>query len=105
MEQQQGDGADVELELGGQKVNVRNVKSVNTILTFLSTLGIGVLCYAFWTHLEDSRSAGAAFVGAIKEQTSAIKDGTQAQREATCYQRYAGHSPQERAEFCKTVTR
>lgn len=58
--------------------------SINTLLTVLCAIGIGVLVWQGYTHSQDSRDASAAFVAAIKEQTTAIKEQTAVQREANC---------------------
>lgn len=101
---EEGNGADIALEVGGQKVNVRNVKSLNTILTFLTLLVACLIAYAFYSHAQDTRDDRGAFVGAIKEQTTAIKESAQAVRENTCVQTYQG-PPSGKADFCRQVTR
>lgn len=98
-------GADVALEIAGQKVNFKNVKSLNTGATLFSCGLLILLCYAFWAHSEDTKTAQAAFIGAVKEQTSAIKEQTTAQREQNCLMRFDQKDRQANADFCKQVTR
>lgn len=58
--------------------------SINTIITLFAAIGVGVLVWQGFVHSQDTRDASAAFVGAIKEQTVAIKEQTSVQREANC---------------------
>lgn len=79
-------GADIEVEVAGQKVNVKNVKSLNTILTLVAA---GAACFGVYlthAHTMEAKEAGAAFVGALKEQTKAIQEQTAVQREGNCLQ-------------------
>lgn len=58
--------------------------SLNTVVSVLAAIGVGVLVWQGYTHSQDSRDASKAFVEAIKEQTVAIKDQTSAVRESNC---------------------
>lgn len=74
-------GADVQLELGGQKLNVKNIKSLNTAatLTILVVLVAAVALggYVLVTHTSETKDAS-------KELTSALQDMTRAAREQNC---------------------
>ena len=105
MAEEERAGADIALELGGQKVNVRNVKSLNTILTLVAA---GAACfgvYLMMEHQAEAKDAGKSFVGAIKEQTIAIQEQTKASREQTCILRFDQKDRQANAEFCKSISR
>lgn len=103
MSKESGDGADIGLELGGQKLNVRNVKSLNTVVTLLTFVLVSVIAYALWAHGEDSKAASAQFVGAIKEQTAAIKEQTVVQREQNCL--IAMPTDRRDVELCRRIAR
>jgi hypothetical protein len=62
-------GADVALELGGQKVNLRNVKSLNTLLTLLGCVGVLFVGYLLWEHKIDDKEFKGHVLTAIKEQS------------------------------------
>jgi len=97
-------GADVAVEIGGQKLNVKNVKSLNTVATVATLVLVCVLCYAFYVHSQDTRDTGKEFVQAVREQTIAVKEQTTAAREHNCLQSYQG-PPADKATFCKQIAR
>lgn len=101
---QEGNGADIAVEVAGQKVNLRNVKSLNTAATLLTLFIVGLLAYAFYLHSEDAKASGKEFIGALKEQTVAIREGTAAQREATCMQKFEERDRARNADWCAQVS-
>lgn len=104
MTDQVKNGADVELELGGQKVNLRNVKSLNTLATVATLMVVVLIAYGGYMHTQETKEGSQAFVGAIKEQTTALREQTQVMKENNCIQTYRG--PEHTKEsFCKQVTR
>jgi uncharacterized protein HemX len=84
MSEENGNGADVNLELAGQKVALRNVKSLNTILTLVAAISACFAVYLLIQHQAEAKEAGVNFVGALKEQTRAIQEQTAVQREGNC---------------------
>lgn len=93
-------GADVALELGGQKVNLRNVKNLNTLATvatlIICCVGMGVGYVLFTAHSTDTREAS-------KELVSALKEMTQAAREQNCL---ISMPPDRRdPELCRRLSR
>ena len=62
-------GADVSLNLAGQQINVRNVKSLNTLLTVACAVGVGFLAYLIWEHKGDAKEVNTALVQTLKELT------------------------------------
>lgn len=85
-------------KVAGQELNLKGV-SLNTIATVATLVAVGVLLYIAFAHAQDSRDASSAFVGAIKEQTTAIKEATQVQREGNCL------LVVKDAEQCRRITR
>lgn len=79
-------------------------QSLNTIITFATLILVSVIAYALWTHAEEARTSSSLFVGAVREQTTAMREATTVQRENNCLQSYQG-PPQEKASFCRTVSR
>lgn len=64
-------GADVALEVGGQKFNVRNVKSLNTLLTFAGFVGMVLIGYVLYEHKTEDKDFKGALVATLKEFTVA----------------------------------
>ena len=98
MAEENGNGADVELNLAGQKVNLRNVKSLNTILTLVAAIAACFGVYLLIQHQAEAKEAGQSFVGALKEQTKAIQEQTAVQREGNCLLVFKD------AEQCRRIT-
>lgn len=84
MSEEQPNGADVDLKLAGQEVKLRNVKSLNTILTLVAAVAASFGVYLLIQHQAEAKEAGQSFVGALKEQTKAIQEQTAVQREGNC---------------------
>lgn len=103
-----GTGADVSAEIGGQKINVRNVKSLNTIATIITLVVVcsgGVLLYTLLeAHAVQTKETGNEFVRALREQTTVMKEQVQVQREGNCLQGYQGPAA-SKAEFCRGISR
>lgn len=91
-------GADVALELGGQKVNVRNVKSLNTILTFAAFVGMVLLGYVLWEHKAEDRDFKNALVSTMKEFTIA-------QRVTNCLMATPQNDREAKLPTCERIAR
>lgn len=91
-----GNGADVAVEIAGQKVNLRNVKSLNTLATVATLIIVCVMGYVLYAHAGDTKDAS-------KELTMALKEMTQAAREQNCLI----SMPQDRRdpELCRRISR
>lgn len=91
---------ELDAEIAGQKISLKNV-SLNTLATVATLLIVSLIAvfgYSFaQTHTSDTKESARELVQAMKEQT-------QAQREGNCLQGYQGPA-QEKATFCKQVTR
>lgn len=96
MSDQHETGADVAIKVAGQEFNVKNVKSLNTLLTLGTFVAVVMLGYAFWMHAADTKDAS-------RELVQALKEGTQAAREQNCLI----SMPQERRdpELCRRIAR
>lgn len=97
-------GSDLSLEVGGQKLNVRNVKSLNTLLTALTAGVVLFVAYQGYTHQEDSKSARNEFISALKEQTTVMREQTSAQREQNCLLKFDQSERKNVADWCKQVS-
>jgi len=97
-------GSDLSLEVGGQKLNVKNVKSINTFLTAFAAAGVAFVAYQGFTHSEDSKSSRVEFIGVIKEQTLVMRDQTAAQREQNCLLKFDQAERKSNADWCKQVS-
>lgn len=61
-------GSDVALEVAGQKVNLRNVKSLNTLATVACLMGVIFLLYFYWEHKAEDKDFKGNVLIAIREQ-------------------------------------
>lgn len=104
MAEENGNGSDVQLEVAGQKLNVRNLKSLNTVATVLTLFGVLMLIYILWMHQQEAKEDSRAFVAAVKEQTTAMREGTAAQREQTCMLKFEISERKVNAEWCRQVS-
>jgi hypothetical protein len=93
-----------ELNLSKTGINIKSFQ-MNTLLTFVGVMFSGACAAGLWFHMGDTKDASAAFVQAIREQTTALKDGTQVAREQNCLMRFDQKERQERAEFCRSIAR
>lgn len=71
-------GADLGLKVAGQEVNIRNVKSLNTIATVTTLL---LVCVAitggylmFTAHAAETKDASKELVQALREMTTAARE-------------------------------
>lgn len=96
-------GADVNVEIAGQKVNLRNVKSLNTVLTFVAAIASSFGVYILIQHQADAKDTAQTFVQAVKEQTAVMREQTAVAREQNCLISV----PQDRRdpELCKRLSR
>lgn len=92
----------LDAEIGGQKLKYSG--PVNTLFTVLTFFVVGLLAYGLYTHDQNSKETALAFVGALKEQTAAMKDGTAVAREQNCLLKFSQEQRQVNAEFCKQIT-
>lgn len=96
--------ADVELNIAGQRLNVRNVKSLNTTLTAII---LGLTCGVLWMlyeHRQENRSMSVEFTAAIRENAKSQREQTAAIREQTCLSKFPEHERRAHADFCRNVT-
>lgn len=100
---QQQETADLNLKVAGQEVNIRNIKSVNTILTTGAFIAACFGVYLLMQHQVEAKQGANAFMEALKEHTSAIRAQTAASREQTCIMRFDQKERQQNAEFCKSI--
>jgi hypothetical protein len=93
----QENGADVALEVGGQKLNVRNVKSLNTIATVVTMFLAGLILYIIFTHQQESKQDNRDLSSAMREQTTVI-------REQNCLVKFPEAERRANSDFCKQIT-
>lgn len=120
-------GADVGIEAFGMKANVKNVKSLNTALTFFGVVGVTLILYIAYQHsaraendhnkiVDAVNQSGERTVGALRESNATIADvlrsqveATKDQTRATRYQNCIIVFPQadraSKAEYCKQLSK
>lgn len=98
-------GTDIDVEVAGQKVNVKNIPSFQTLLAIFTLVIVSLIAYALWTHEQETKEAGQAFVSAIKDQTAAVREQTTVQREQNCLMRFDMKDRQTNADFCKAIAK
>lgn len=108
MSEEQGNGVDLDLNVGGQQIKMKNVKSFNTIVTVLTLMVVCTGGVFIWTaidaHSAQTKEASTAFVKALQEQTVVMREQVQVQREGNCLQTYQG-PVNSKAEFCRNISR
>lgn len=98
MSDEKPNGADVNLELAGQKINLRNVKSLNTLATVATLIIVVLIAYALWEHKIDARASSV-------EQQNAFTDMARAIREGNCINSYPEAVRADKVELCKARSR
>lgn len=86
-------GADIDLEVAGQKARITNVKGLPTIIAIAVLVVVVVIGVVLYAHAADTKEAGRELVGALKEMTQVV-------REANCINTL----PRERwpdPDYCK----
>jgi len=99
------DGADISAKVAGQEVNIKNIKSVNTIFTLLGFALTCLIAFMLFEHRNDERGARHEFILAIKELTGAQRETTSSMREQNCLLSLPQDQRQAQMEFCKRISR
>ena len=120
MSDEEPNGADVAVEIAGQKVNLRNVKSLNTLATVATLLVALLIGYVILTHTTDAKDSGkevAAELKATNKETAAVlretskeisaglKELAIAARESNCLLSMEQGKRAESADLCKRLSR
>lgn len=95
---EQENGADVDLNIAGQKIAVKNVKSLNTIVSLVAAIAACFGVYLVMGHAADTKDAAREFVGAMKEMTQALRQGN-------CLNEFPPEKREANAELCKRLSR
>ena len=118
-------GADLGIDAFGVKANVKNVKSLNTILTFFVAVNVAVMVVFLYAHGVEAKDSAKEIANELKaankdvantlretnkELGNILKDLSQGIREQNCItvRVQPGMTPQQRAEeaqFCKRISR
>ena len=94
---EQQNGSDVALEVGGQKLNVRNIKSLNTIATVVTMFLTGLILYILFTHNQEAKQDNRELSVAMREQTAVT-------REQNCLIKFPENERRANSDFCKQVS-
>lgn len=120
MADEQPNGADVAVEIAGQKVNLRNVKSLNTLATMATLVVVCLIGYMVFTHTADAKDSGkeiAAELRAANKETATVlkesnrelsevlKELARAAREQNCLLSLPQERRTENIEVCKRISR
>lgn len=108
---EESNGADISAEIAGQKVDVKNIKSLNTVVTLFTFVGVCILVYAFYLHRGDGLQAATsakedrqAFVKAVQEQTQAIREGNAELRLQNCLSKFPENQRAAQDAWCKQIS-
>jgi hypothetical protein len=88
---------EAELEIAGQKIHLRSV-ALNTLVTIFIAVAVALIGYVLWTHVSQAEKRDAVMA-------DAFKDMVQAQREQNCLISIPEKDREQKADFCKRVTR
>lgn len=98
MSDQNGNGADVDLKVAGQEIRLKNVKSLNTILTLGAFVAACFAAYLLFDHKADAKANAETL-------TAVMKDMAQAIREGNCINSYPEAERETKVELCKRIVR
>ena len=113
-------GADVAVEIAGQKVNLRNVKSLNTLATIATLIIVFLIGYIIFTHTLDAKESGKEIAAELKatnkdtaivlretskEISTGLKELAIAARESNCLLAMEQGKRAEAADLCKRISR
>jgi hypothetical protein len=91
-------GADISAKIAGQEINVKNVKSLNTILT-LATLLVGVgMATLLWTHADGADKTSQALLREIQQSNKANLDAQKNIAYHSCRQSCLLEQPQDKRD-------
>ena len=109
MADEQQVGADVAVEIAGQKVNLRNVKSLNTLATMATLLLTCVVGWIIFTHSSEAKDGlkeiAAELKVSNKELSEVLKEMARASRETNCLLAMPPEKRAENVELCKRISR
>ena len=120
MADEQQVGADVAVEIAGQKVNLRNVKSLNTLATMATLILTCVVGWIIFTHSSEAKDGlkeiaaelkvsnketAAVLKEANKELSEVLKEMARASRETNCLLAMPPEKRAENVELCKRISR
>lgn len=95
-------GADIDVEVAGQKVNVKNIKSLNTLLT--AATFIALICGGFmlWqvvdAHAKSADKLNDALISTLKELTIS-------QRVTNCLMATPQDQREAKLQSCERIAR
>ena len=118
-------GADLGIDAFGVKANVKNVKSLNTILTLFVAVNVAVMAVFLYAHSVEAKDSAKEIAKELKEANKEVatvlrdsnkelgnilKELSQGIREQNCItvRVQPGMTPQQRSEeaqFCKRISR
>lgn len=91
-------GADVDVSIAGQQVKLKNVKSLNTILTLVAAGAALFVVYLVIEHKADAKTQSDS-------QISVMKDMAQSIREGNCLNAHPEAVRETKVEQCKRLAR
>src|SRR5712671_1316489 len=97
------EGLNAEIKTPWGSIGGKNM-AVNTAATVLILIVTSLIAYGLYVHDQNSKETANAFVGALKEQTVAMREGTSVAREQNCLLKFSPEQRQANAEFCKQIT-
>ena len=93
---------ELDAEIGGQKLKYSG--PINTLFTVLTFFVVGLIAYGLYIHDQNSKETALAFVGALKEQTIAMKEQTAVGREQNCLLKFDPKDRSSNASFCEQIS-
>lgn len=80
-------------------------KRMAEFITVISLCVLGIMAYVLYDHKNDAKESNTLMRDAIKEMTTAQKDGVAAQREMNCLISVAQDQRERNADLCKRLAR
>ena len=98
-------GADVNLEFGGQKVAFRNVKSLNTLATVATLVVVILIGYVIFEHKTDARAEGVALANRDAQLSQAIREMASSNRVLACLMATKQDDREAKLAQCERIAR
>lgn len=97
-------GEELSGEIAGQKFSAKNLP-INTLATVATLVLVSIIAYVLYQHEVHAANRHGDYLNALREQTQAIREAAQAQRETTCINTFPESQREAKSAFCKQISR
>ena len=98
-------GADVSVNVAGQQINLRNVKSLNTLATVATLIICILIGYVVFEHKTDARAEGVALAQRDAQLSNAIREMASSNRVLACLMATKQDDREAKLAQCERIAR